>query len=272
MYFTGIIWFLSNGSEDSDGKEELNGDTNTNAPVSDMVDEEQRKKDMRAKRLGKLTPNGSSGDLGMDVSGAHNEASVVMEEAPSKKSTNTAMNISDGSGNKSVDPIAKSSLKVSTSDIQSPARSSTGKRPISTDLEQPSIETPTSSSRLSTPMKSPPNKKVPLSEEKKHELHIRSLNLIFEQIFLFSVRNKQTEQHIESLDIDEDAAEYYHIITLSNLSELMCIKLSGTISSSTGPGSTGAGSAVVYLYQSFRRLLVKEGSVPTELLKLDLQE
>ncbi len=111
--------------------------------------------------------------------------------------------------------------------------------------------------------------KKPVTEEVKAERHAKALNSILESIFLFSIR-KSSNSTISSLDIDEDTANYYNIITKANLSELLCIKLSGSLIDSSSVANNN--NAIYYLYGCYRRLIAKESSVPTELLKTDLLE
>jgi hypothetical protein len=111
--------------------------------------------------------------------------------------------------------------------------------------------------------------KKPVTEEVKAERHAKALNSILESIFLFSIR-KSSNTAILPLDIDEDTANYYNIISKANLSELLCIKLSGSLIDSSSVANNN--NAIYYLYGCYRRLIAKESSVPTEQLKTDLLE
>ncbi len=123
-----------------------------------------------------------------------------------------------------------------------------------------------------------PSKRTPLTEEQKQERHARLMNSLMEHVFAFSVKKRPlavglspgaiastAQTHIEALDIDEDTSSYYNMITLSNISELVCIKLTSEPSA-----AHPIQSAVTYLYGCYKRLVLKEDSATSEQIRTDL--
>ena len=125
-----------------------------------------------------------------------------------------------------------------------------------------------------------------MTDEMKAERYTKLLNNTLEQVLELYIPNPNpnpspntpsktdtyrtdtTPMKMEPLICDEDTATYFNgMITLSNLSELLCIKLT------SNPLSTAIkNNVILYLYNCYKRISSKVTSVPSEQLKKDLLE
>lgn len=254
------MWNLFETGENPDASDPDTPEVQSGIQTSLITDDATSKEAMRAKRLGKL-----SSPVNSDSSSS---SSSLITDDSSLPAPNKQPRISSPQIAVSVDPMVVESP-------QTPKQTSLAVLPPT----PPPVSPTKSGSSSSAPLSSPSPQRTPLTEEQKEERQARLLNSVMEQVFAFSVKRRPPGEAstststssnngsggVEPLDIDEETSSYYRLITLDNLSELVCIKLSTPcVSSNT--------SAVVYLYQCYKRLVTKEESSPSEVVRRDLGE
>lgn len=223
---------------------EGNGDNNECGGESQRPNDATKQlsqEEMKAKRLAKMTSSS-------------NESTPVGFSSPDRSvsSSSEAMNMS---------PVA---VAPSTTPASPHPKDNFG---VKRTVMDASLQSPFRSKDI--PM-SP--KSATMTEEMKADRYAKQLSNTLEQVLCMylptAADSIKTDNTIEPLLCDEDTANYYNgRISLSNLSELLCIKLA-----STPLSLTIKHNAILYLFNCYKRISVRTTTVPSEQLKKDLLE